>query len=230
MGKAFNPLQPSSVDSVSKGRIKHYVRMLAGVAVVLVASAGAFGQRGRIGGYPPTMGSLPRVNPSRPGLPLPSQAGFGWRGREGGRVSGAVPYVVPYPVFVGGGDVAPAPSGDDVSNDEPIGVAPEDGLNAAPPPIAPSAVIPPDQSGRALQGCQVPVEPPPPQDGNIVFIALKDGSVYTAIAYWVQARTLHYLTPENIHNQVSLALVDPKTSATLNADRPVPLVLPQVGN
>jgi hypothetical protein len=55
---------------------------------------------------------------------------------------------------------------------------------------------------------------------------LNDGSVYTAIAYWVEASTLHYMTPEYIHNQVSLALVDQKTSAALNTNQSVPLPPP----
>jgi hypothetical protein len=58
-----------------------------------------------------------------------------------------------------------------------------------------------------------------------VFIALKDSRVYTAVAYWVQGETLHYITPGGIHNQVSLDLVDRKLSARLNAGRLVELAL-----
>ena len=58
-----------------------------------------------------------------------------------------------------------------------------------------------------------------------VFIALK-GHVCTAIAYWVQGDTLHYITARGSHNQVSLVLVDRPTSAKLNSGRLVKLVLP----
>jgi endonuclease YncB( thermonuclease family) len=58
-----------------------------------------------------------------------------------------------------------------------------------------------------------------------VFIAFK-GHVCTAIAYWVQGDTLHYITAQGSHNQVSLVLVDRTTSAKLNSGRLVKLVLP----
>jgi endonuclease YncB( thermonuclease family) len=58
-----------------------------------------------------------------------------------------------------------------------------------------------------------------------VFIAFK-GHICTAIAYWVQGDTLHYITAQGSHNQVSLVLVDRPTSAKLNSGRLVKLVLP----
>ena len=62
-------------------------------------------------------------------------------------------------------------------------------------------------------------------EGKALFwIALKDHRVYTAVAYWVQGQTLHYVTAEGSHNQVSLPLVDRQMSARLN-DGPVSFVL-----
>ena len=75
-------------------------------------------------------------------------------------------------------------------------------------------------------GCQYPISPEPSEYTNLFFIALNDGSVHTAIAYWVEASTLHYMTPEYIHNQVSLALVDQKTSVALNSNQSVPFAPP----
>jgi len=72
---------------------------------------------------------------------------------------------------------------------------------------------------------------PPPGSGEAigsqahVFIAFK-GHVCTAIAYWVQGDTLHYITAQGSHNQVSLVLVDRPTSAKLNSGRLVKLILP----
>jgi hypothetical protein len=71
---------------------------------------------------------------------------------------------------------------------------------------------------------------PPESAGTIgsqahVFIAFK-GRICTAIAYWVQGDTLHYITAQGSHNQVSLVLVDRQTSAKLNSGRLVKLVLP----
>ena len=39
-------------------------------------------------------------------------------------------------------------------------------------------------------------------------IALKDHTIYSVVAYWVDGDTLHYFTAGNVHNQASLSLVD----------------------
>jgi hypothetical protein len=60
----------------------------------------------------------------------------------------------------------------------------------------------------------------------LLFVALKDSSVYTAVAYWVEDGTLHYTTPQDHHNQVSLDLVDRELTARLNAGSDGGLRLP----
>ena len=50
-------------------------------------------------------------------------------------------------------------------------------------------------------------------------IAFKDHSIYSAFAYWVDGDTLHYVTPQRAHNQVSLALVDRELTEKLNRGR-----------
>jgi hypothetical protein len=85
----------------------------------------------------------------------------------------------------------------------------------------------PDSSG--LQTYQAPTSPaaePNPGDQVMFFIALTDSSVYTALAYWVDGETLHYITPQGKHNQVSLALVDRDLSARLNQGHKVEFHLP----
>lgn len=68
---------------------------------------------------------------------------------------------------------------------------------------------------------------PSPDDDRVMFmVALKDSSVYTAVAYWVEGETLHYITTQGDHNQVSLDLVDRATSDKLNRGRKVPFRLP----
>ncbi len=66
----------------------------------------------------------------------------------------------------------------------------------------------------------------PADEQTLFLIALKDGTVYTAVAYWVQDATLHYVTPQGKHNQVSLDLVDRPTSDRLNQGRSVEFRLP----
>ena len=58
------------------------------------------------------------------------------------------------------------------------------------------------------------------------FIALKDGWVTAAVAYWVREETLHYITPHGSHNMVSLDLVDRQRSTKLNEGGRVPFILP----
>jgi len=57
-------------------------------------------------------------------------------------------------------------------------------------------------------------------------IAFKDHTIYNAIAYWVEGETLHYVTNQNTHNQVSLDLVDRELSDRLNRERQVDFRLP----
>jgi hypothetical protein len=56
-------------------------------------------------------------------------------------------------------------------------------------------------------------------------IAYKDHSIYSALAYWLEGDTLHYVTTQNTHNQASLALIDLEQTAKLNADSNVPFSL-----
>jgi hypothetical protein len=56
---------------------------------------------------------------------------------------------------------------------------------------------------------------------TVYLIALQDGAVYAAYAYWTEGSTLHYITPGHAHNQVSLDRVDPAMSRRLNDERKV---------
>lgn len=71
---------------------------------------------------------------------------------------------------------------------------------------------------------KTPVEPP--SDTVMFLIALKDSSVFSAVAYWVEGDTLHYITPQGKHNKVSLDLVDRALSEKLNRGRKVEFGLP----
>jgi hypothetical protein len=53
----------------------------------------------------------------------------------------------------------------------------------------------------------------------MVFIAMKDGWVYTAWDYWVERGTLHYITTQGKHNQASLELVDRQATVRLNSGK-----------
>jgi hypothetical protein len=61
---------------------------------------------------------------------------------------------------------------------------------------------------------------------NYYLIAYKNHTIYTALAYWVEDKTLHYVTTQNTHNQVSLDLVDLSLTKSLNQRNDVPFAIP----
>ena len=71
-----------------------------------------------------------------------------------------------------------------------------------------------------------PVETSEEDTTNYYLIAFKDHSIYSAFAYWVEGDTLHYVTPQRVHNQVSLSLVDRDLTDHLNRDRQLQVKLP----
>lgn len=72
-----------------------------------------------------------------------------------------------------------------------------------------------------------PVQSADEENINYYLIAFKDHSIYSAFAYWVEAETLHYVTPQRAHNQVSLSLVDRELTDKLNRDRQLQVKLPK---
>jgi hypothetical protein len=92
---------------------------------------------------------------------------------------------------------------------------PEPGGQPAPP--GPPAISPQPQPGA----------PPPADDQQATYlIAMRDRTIYLAIAYWVQGDTLNYVTVDGKQNRVSLSLVDRDLSRQLNRERNVPFRLP----
>jgi hypothetical protein len=57
-------------------------------------------------------------------------------------------------------------------------------------------------------------------------IAMKDHTIYPAIAYWVENDTLNYITQQGVRNRVSLDLVDRDFSVQLNKERSIDFALP----
>jgi hypothetical protein len=97
------------------------------------------------------------------------------------------------------------------------------------PAIAPMSMPlpPPPQMPAPEKNCgPTPAPRPAPEDDRVLyFIPLKDGWVYTAVAYWISTGTVHYITLKEIHNQVSLQLVDREAFAKLNARHPIEFAL-----
>lgn len=133
--------------------------------------------------------------------------------------------VYSYPVYVGGyGYGYESPD----ANAAPA-QAPQTNITVIVPPQPGPVVINQFGPGPAVPPMPGPVPPgtaaaPPPSEQSAApepthyLIALKDHTVYAAVAYWVQDDTLHYFTEGNVHNQVSLSLVDQDLTKRLNRE------------
>jgi len=217
--------------------------LAAGLALLACA---AWSQRGgrpeyRTYGSPHGFGNvvLPGTGTApRAGVPFSSPSSFaqrlgwtvsGWPGYTGApardplhRRTAVVPMI--WPVFVGGYYPYPEPQ-------------PNITIIMAPPqPASPPVTINQYFAGEArtperdtVNTYQAPVRTPvePPADSVTFLIALKDSSIYTAVAYWVEGDTLHYITPQGRHNRVSLELVDRALSEKLNQGKKVEFRLPK---
>lgn len=149
--------------------------------------------------------------------------------------SGAIVYV-PYPVYSGGGYYGGYYGG--YGDPGAAGVAPQQPQNItiiyppsqpmpmmvgpapqAPPPNASiREYMPPDQNAADTSQAQ--------PENNYYLLAFKDHSIYSAVGYWVDGDTLHYITTGNVHNQVSLSLVDRDLTVQLNKGHGVQVNLP----
>jgi len=112
------------------------------------------------------------------------------------------------------------------------------GYGFQPPPVQPPPVIinqyfdsrrPPAQDDSApptFEDATIKPGDPLTDTPNYYLIAYKDHSMYSALAYWVEGDTLHYVTTQNTHNQVTMSLVDLDKTYKLNEDRSVPFSIP----
>jgi hypothetical protein len=188
--------------------------------------------------YPGTGAPVAVRNPRLPGSPL---------------VAAPVPQVphrshgyavaVPYPVFYGGGyydyDAPSAP----VATDSQYSAQYSNGYDQTQPPIVIiNQYFKPDSANPVIRDySNVPLPESgqfqtPPADNDqaatsadqqvIFLIAMKDHTIYPAIAYWVDGDTLNYITVQGAKNSVSLDLVDRDFSKQINKDRKVEFGLP----
>lgn len=189
--------------------------------------------------YPGTGAPVVTRNPRLPGnplvaLPVPSVS----------HRSHGVAYAVPYPVFYGGGyydyDAPPAPVGPDAAAAYQV-----QGYEqmTQPPVVIINQYFKPDTANPVLRDySNVPLPAPGAQpetqpqndssaatnnDQQVIFlIAMKDHTIFPAIAYWVEGDTLNYITVQGSKNTVSLGLVDRDFSQQINKDRKVEFGLP----
>jgi hypothetical protein len=159
-----------------------------------------------------------------PGFRSYSGTGHGYRR---GNTSG----IYAYPVYIGGYGYGYGPAQSDQPSSNVTGVYPP----AQPPvvinqyfgPAQAGQEPPPDAAGSNFHYYQAPSNNDTgPSDPSYYLIAFKDHTVYSAVAYYTEGDTLHYFTSGNVHNQVSLSLVDRQLTEQLNRERNVDVRLP----
>ncbi|MEZ5403345.1 MAG: hypothetical protein R2729_26935 [Bryobacteraceae bacterium] len=180
-------------------------------------------------GVPRVTGHIQNLGSTVRGVPYPN----GWSGR-GGVYPVAVPVAVP--AYGYGYSYTAYPS--HPQPQQPVTV-----INTPPP--SPSVVINqgyvPDRAQPVMRDytgadappmstyqAPIPSNPDPePTRGieddkpTIYLIAMRDGTVYSAYAYWVEGDTLHYITTAHAHNQASVSVVDSALSSQLNRERDI---------
>jgi hypothetical protein len=220
------------------------MRSLTGIFVALMFACALFGQNHFgtpvvTGGFPNAVfpAGTPATNPNiRRFIPNSVFPGGGGPhltipGQRVPRYTGSGAIVVPYayPVYVNGGY-------DNSYAQQPVQQEPNVTV-VYPPQPAPVIVnqFGPSAGPRdmAADGNPEPVSAYQPADQvdqpaavDHYLIALKDHTIYAAVAYWVNGDTLHYFTAGNVHNQASLSLVDRDLTARLNRESGVEVKLP----
>ena len=192
---------------------------------VIFANPGGYGNvaypgTGRPQAAVPFAGSFGAVTP---GQQVSSHNG------SGGRRGSVSAYG--YPVFVGGGYYDQGGYGAQQQQQPNITI-----INNPPlPAAAPVVVINQNFAPPAAQICDEGstetthiFQPTPRRESDVAadqngtvaphyfLIAYKDHSVYSALAYWVEDKTMHYVTPQQTHNQASLDLIDIEFTKKLN--------------
>ena len=162
-----------------------------------------------------------------PHFNVPYSSGY----RPSTRATGGYVYSYPYPVYVGNysdygaGYVDPSavpaqPPAAPVATATPIiiNIGVPSAAPAQPRPAAPPEAYQQQPPSQEEDSGSEPVH---------YLIALKDHTIYSAVAYWVDGSTLHYFTSGNVHNQVSVSLVDRELTERLNKETGLQVNLPK---
>jgi hypothetical protein len=145
----------------------------------------------------------------------------------------AVPYA--YPVYVGSGYTDGSYQGAGSYPTAPNSQQPNVVVVYPPQPapviinqFSPGAMPPPSAGDREpLNQYQPSTDRSDDQSSaDHYLIALKDHTIYSVVAYWVDGDTLHYFTSGNVHNQASLSLVDRDLTTRLNKESGMEVNLP----
>lgn len=170
------------------------------------------------GGTPANSPNITRFTPNYvfpggggPRLVVPGKGPQRYTG-TGGTAVFAVPYA--YPVYV--------PNYDPSADPQQAAAPPQQPNTTVVFPPSPAPVIVRQYADQDANGPEPVVTDQPQQSDDpspdYYLIALKDHTIYSVVAYWLNGDTLHYFTSGNVHNQVSLSLVDTALTARLNKE------------
>jgi hypothetical protein len=223
---------------------------------VLAATPAVFAQRAAVRSIAAPVrvrpvGPATRTAPA-PGVPRPASPGVGAPGLVGAPVVFLGYY--PNPLYYGPGGAGyvdpsaagytngyapqyPGPAADYAGG--PYGTAPAyygaDPSGQGYPTVLVNPNYAPDTANPVMRdysylpatGDAAPAPQANPTSSVIFLIAMKDHTIYPAIAYWVEDNTLNYITEQGVRNRVSLGLVDRDFSVQLNKEREIDFALPE---
>jgi len=184
--------------------------------------------------YPGTGAPAVARNPRNLGGPL----GASPAPQVAHRAHGTIPIAIPYPVFYGGGYYDyEAPAAPVAPYSQAAYQVPGYDQMTQPPVVIINQYFRPDTANPVLRDySNVPL--PPAQttqvnsdqttsDQQVMFlIAMKDHTIFPAVAYWVEGDTLNYITVQGVKNSASLDLVDREFSKQINKERKIDFGLP----
>jgi hypothetical protein len=148
--------------------------------------------------------------------------GYGYGYPSYGYDYGNDPYAYSYP-NTGGYATGSYAAYDTSPNVTVVYPPPAQGMAGAAPPERVNPVLRQyDQYGQEMQSPSISGGASP-----IYLIAFRDHSIRAAASYWLDGRTLHYVTLQHEEKQTPLDAVDREFTLQLNRERRVPFQLPQ---
>jgi hypothetical protein len=173
-----------------------------------------------IGGFPsqafanvglPPVGPIPPLGSNASFATFDQRLGFS---RQAFQSTGFEPNT--FPLLAGGYDYEHAPAPNIVVVQQPM---PQMFVQPAPREIVRSEIH--DYKGQVW-----PIPPAVKGEPILLAVVLKDGTVRSAIAVWVQDNVLHYIDIEDRHYQVPMESIDRPSTRKLNRERNLDLWLP----
>jgi hypothetical protein len=197
------------------------MRTLASLSMAMLFAGALFGQNHSGGRSGRSNGGFHRGGGFRPGGSGYASPGLVGSGIVGSGLAGygAAPVMTyVYPVYVGSGytDGTYAPPPD----------APQSVMDAYVPQPAPAAADQSNPEPVSRDDESSTAQTADRSTPDHYLIALKDHTIYSVVAYWVNGDTLHYFTAGNVHNQASLSLVDRDLTMRLNNESGHEVTLP----